>query len=60
MTQTKLKDLRILAGRTEANITALRLSVEGLDPKHNDLCDRVVRLQSLMAEIRHAIEKLEV
>lgn len=53
------KQLRVLAGRTEANVTALRISVECLDPQHTDLCEWALELQDLMGRIRQEIESME-
>ena len=59
MNVSKLKDLRILAGRTEANVTALKISIDHYQPKQEEICQRVVNLQNLMREIREAIENLQ-
>ena len=54
----KLKDLRVHAGRTEANVTALRLAIDSYEPEQPDLKARVMHLQTLMAELRGEVEDL--
>lgn len=58
MKPTKLKDLRVHAGRTEANVTALRLAIDSYEPVQSDLKARVAHLQTLMAELRSRVEDL--
>jgi hypothetical protein len=59
-TTSTLKDLRVFAGRLEANITALEVALNTYTPKQGALIDKVSQLKTLMAEIREDVEKLEV
>lgn len=55
---TKLKDLRVLAGRAEATITALKLGVDAWDPKDAVMVDRAHRLAVMIRDLREQIEAL--
>lgn len=55
---TRLKDLRILAGRAEANITALKIGIETFEPKDPVMCERIARIAVLIRELRQQIEDL--
>lgn len=59
-TTSTLKDLRVFAGRLEANITALEVALSTYTPKQDALTVKVSQLKTLMAEIREDVEKLEV
>lgn len=56
--QSKLKDLRVLAGRAEAQITALKISVECWEPQDPLMRDRAETLAHLMRKLREQIESL--
>ena len=58
MNTTKLKDLRVLAGRAEATITALKLGVDSWDPKDELMCQRIETTSKLIRELREQIERL--
>jgi len=53
-----LKDLRILAGRAEAQITALKISIDCYEPKDDLMCQRIATMTHLMRELREQIERL--
>lgn len=58
MNNTKLKDLRVLAGRAEATITALKLGVDSWDPVDPLMVDRANRLAAMIRDLRQQIEEL--
>lgn len=58
MKTTSLTDLRVLAGRAEANVLALKLGVDSYETKDADLCQRVATIMRLMRELRESIEAL--
>ena len=58
MKTTTLTDLRVLAGRTEANVLALKLGVDSYERKDDDLCQRVATIMRLTRELRESIEAL--
>jgi hypothetical protein len=58
MNQTKLKDLRVLAGRAEATITALKIGVDCWEPSDPLMKDRADRLALMIRELRQQIEEL--
>ena len=58
MKTTTLTDLRVLAGRTEANVLALKLGVDSYEPKDDDLCQRVATIMRLTRELRESVEAL--
>lgn len=55
---TTLKDLRILVGRTEAQVTALRISVECYEGADALMKDRAITLSLLINQLRQQIEQL--
>lgn len=58
-TTTTTKDLRVFAGRLEANVTTLQVALDAYVPKQDALIDKVSQLKTLMAEIRESVEQLE-
>lgn len=58
MNTTKLKDLRILAGRAEAQVLALKISVDCYEPEDALMRDRAATLLTLMNKLRSQIEAL--
>lgn len=59
-TTSTTKDLRVFAGRLEANITALQVALDTYVPKQETLMDKVSQLKALMTEIRESVDELEV
>lgn len=55
---TPLKDLRVLAGRAEASITALKLGIDTFDGDTQLMKERATRLAALIRELRQQIEDL--
>lgn len=58
MKTANLKDLRIIAGRAEAQLTALKLTVDNFDGKTDLMAQRIATLQQVMSQLRHSIESL--
>lgn len=58
MKPTNLTDLRVLAGRAEANVLALKLGVDAYEPRDEVMCQRIQTITRLVREIREAIEDL--
>ena len=58
MKTTPLKDLRIIAGRAEAQITALKLTIASFDGKTDLMEQRVDTLTHIMSQLRSSIENL--
>ena len=58
MKTSTLKDLRVIAGRAEAQLTALKLTIASFDGKTDMMEQRVDTLQHIMQELRRSIEDL--
>lgn len=60
MKTTTKKDLRVYAGRLEANVTALQVALDSYKPEQTNLILQVVTTKTLIEEVRGSIERLEV
>ena len=58
MKTTNLTDLRVLAGRMEAHVLALKLGVDTFEKPDPLMCQRIDTIQRLTFELRQSIEAL--